>query len=217
MAEPAVEPVATEVEAADAPPASVPSDLPDPSNFPLYRSPPAPKAGPPPKPEKIDLDRLPTEEEIDIAIKEQITADAIKHVPEYTEENLREFYKSVVLSGAAEQAQEILPQIAAPEQRTTVNERRLRLGELSRRLLEPRDGEELPLVPALQTDVPKHMALTAALIKIAPETRGQLTVPIGLVTQSEWRALFDSFVSTRYCRNLMPSSPDRMLWAPRCC
>lgn len=191
--------VATDAEHASTPSDTLPTGplhpgLPDPSKFPLYRPPPQPKEKPP---KQIDLDNLPTEEEIDIAVKQQITDEAIRHVPPFSEEDLREFYKNVVLSGAAESAKEILPQIAAPQPRTEPDERQHLLANLTRRLLEPsKDGESSPLVPALDTNIPKHMALTAALMKIAPEAGSQFTVPTGLVTKSEWRALFDSFVSS---------------------
>lgn len=232
VAEPeVVEPVATEtqaeVEAQAQPSTSAPSGilsngLPDPRRFPLYRPPP-----PPPEREpqidlrgvdlnKIDLDKLPTFEEIDVLEKEQITEEAIRNVPEYTEDDLRAFYKSVVLSGAAEAAKDNLPQIAAPEPRTTHARRRELLAGLTKRLLEPSEGEVAPLVPALDKDVPQHMALTAALMKVAPEMAGQLTVPVGLVTGSEWRALFDSFVSTAPRQILTPSLPGPMRGEPRC-
>ncbi|GMK59187.1 hypothetical protein CspeluHIS016_0702020 [Cutaneotrichosporon spelunceum] len=161
--------------------------LPDPSRFPLYRTPSPAKR----REEKIDLDNVPTEAEIDMMEKEQITADAIKHVPEYTEDDLRAFYTNVVLSGAAETAQDLLPQIGAPET-TTPGQRRFLLGELAKRLTTPAEDTE-PTVPALPEGVATHMALTAALMKVAPQPVAP-TVPLGLVTQSEWRALFDSFL-----------------------
>ncbi|BEI89626.1 uncharacterized protein CcaverHIS019_0209880 [Cutaneotrichosporon cavernicola] len=185
-----LEPVATAEDTAETAPERQPlpdTGLPDPSKFPLYRPPPPPKE----REEKIDLANLPTEAEIDVMEKEQITADAIKHVPEYTEDDLRAFYKNVVLSGAAESAQDLFPQIAAPET-TTPGQRRFLLGELAKRLAAPA-GDAESTVPALPEGVATHMALTAALMKAAPEPTG-LTVPLGLVTQSEWRALFDSFL-----------------------
>jgi hypothetical protein len=186
-----LEPVATESSTPDAEPARpqpVHTGLPDPSKFPLYRPPPPPKAA---EEGKIDLNNLPSEADLAVMEKEQITADAIKHIPEYTEDDLRDFYTNVVLSGAAESAQELLPQIAAPEQTTTPGQRRYLLGELTKRLTAP--AEEGASVPALQDGVPQHMALTAALMKAAPEPTG-LMIPLGLVTKSEWRALFDSFL-----------------------
>ncbi|KLT43496.1 hypothetical protein CC85DRAFT_284418 [Cutaneotrichosporon oleaginosum] len=168
--------------------APINTGLPDSSKFPLYRPPP-PKVQ---KDEKIDLANLPTEAEIDVMEKEQITADAIKHVPEYTEDDLRDFYKNVVLSGAAESAQELLPQIEAPKT-TTPAERRHLIAELAQRLTAPAEDGVASTLPALQDGIPTHMALTAALMKLAPEPTG-VTVPLGIVTKSEWRALFDSFL-----------------------
>ncbi|WOO76563.1 uncharacterized protein LOC62_01G000190 [Vanrija pseudolonga] len=182
---------------------------PDPSTFPLYR----------PEPE----DRVPTEEEImtkfpldskglpSIAAihkeaKTQIVEDAIRNVPEFDEEGLRAFYSSVVLSGAAEEVKQGLAQIEAPEshRHTSKYERARLFQELRARLEAPTDeqaeeGAPAPpsLIPTLPESTPAHIALTAALINLAPaEPRGPTTIPLGIVRKGEWQALLDSFAAS---------------------
>lgn len=51
-------------------------------------------------------------------------------------------------------------------------------------------------VPAIPKNMPTHVALTSALLQMArEEPSGSFDVPLGLVTQSEWQALLDTFVS----------------------
>ncbi|KAL1413667.1 hypothetical protein Q8F55_001446 [Vanrija albida] len=202
--------------------ANTPPGLPDPSAFPLYR---------PPREERelteeqvlatfpLDDKGLPSLDAIHRQAKTRISDEAIRNVPEFAEDALREFYASVVLSGASEEAQQALAQIEAPEshRRTTKKERRELLEALRERLEAPgKQAEEasaeaaaeqteeataetsLPvsLIPALPDSTPEHVTLTAALINVAPaEPRGPTTIPLGLVRKGEWQALLDSFAA----------------------
>lgn len=139
------------------------------------------------------LDDLPSEEYIKRKMKFKLSLKAIEGLPEYEESDLRDFYKNLVLSGI-EDVPEQLPQIAAPEGMSS-RERTKLIGELAERLQAPRE-EGTALIPVLEGSVPQHIALTSALISIAPEEpRGPVPIGLGVVTQSEWQALFDAFVS----------------------
>lgn len=170
----------------------------DPSKFPLYKPP------PPGEEEEYDdfewsgkLEDLPSEDDIKREIKKKIVNETIKSVPEYSEEDLRSFYKNLVLSGKKDMVEK-LPAIEAPKM--TPEQRYALIGDLVKRLEAPRadaeSADEVANVPALPENLPKHVAVTSALLQIAPEgLRSPFAIPLGLVTQSEWQALLDTFVS----------------------
>lgn len=154
----------------------------------------------------LDSKGLPSIEAIHREAKTRIVDDAIRNVPEFNEESLREFYSSVVLSGAAEEVKQGLAQIEAPgSHRPTSKGERAKLFQTLRARLEApvedaEEGAPAPpsLIPALPESTPTHVALTAALINLAPaEPRGPTTIPLGIVRKGEWQALLDGFVSKR--------------------
>lgn len=101
-----------------------------------------------------------------------------------------------------------VPQIEAPKM--TPKQRQQLLENLVQRIEAPRaevagDQQAAPAaseepavnVPAIPKNLPTHVALTTALLQLArEEPSGSFDVPLGLVTQSEWQALLDTFVSS---------------------
>lgn len=146
---------------------------------------------------KLDDKGLPSLDWIHRESKSQITRHAIADVPEYVEEDLRDFYKQLVLSGAPNVEEDLLA-LPEPEGPLSKAEKHKLLSGLSERLRPQPEGEEgrVALLPAIPPGTPQHVALTAALLDIAPEDHADpLAVPLGVVRRSEWQALFQSFVS----------------------
>lgn len=124
---------------------------------------------------------------------------------------MRDFYKHLVLAGKKDMIESV-PMLEAPK--ITPQERKQLLENLVHRLEAPKaetaldqQGEqaaaEEPItdVPAVPKNMPTHVALTSALLQMGrDEPSGSFDVPLGLVTQSEWQALLDTFVS--FCLNL---------------
>jgi len=173
----------------------------DESAFPLYRPPPPPET----KEEllkgvKLDDKGMPSMDWIHRQNKDHITTHATADVPEYTEEDLRDFYKQLVLSGVPKLEEERLA-LPEPEAPLSKAEKQKLLAGLSERLKPKPEGEEgqVALLPAILPGTPQHVALTAALLDIAPEDHADpLFVPLGIVRRSEWQALFESFVSRNH-------------------
>lgn len=178
----------------------------DPSKFPLYRPPPPPEEDAEGISWSGDVEDLPTDEAIKREIKRRVTNETIKSLPEFSEEDLRDFYKNLVLAGKKDMI-ESLPQIEAPKM--TPKQRKQLLENLVQRLEAPRaeavgelQGEqaatERPAInlPAIPKNLPTHVALTSTLLHVGQEeSTSSFNVPLGLVTQSEWQALLDTFVS----------------------
>lgn len=164
----------------------------DPTTFPLYKPPPEEqeiKLG------KIQLDKdgLPDMTAIHRENKAQISQRATKDVPPYDEETLRDFYKHLVISGAPAEAAKEMEAIEAPRTgHMSKGERRSLIATLATRLQPPAESSTA-ILPSAPEGTPEHVALTATLMNLAPEESS--VVPLGVVSNSEWRALLDSFVS----------------------
>jgi hypothetical protein len=146
----------------------------------------------------LDAKGLPSMDWIQRETKSQIVRRAIEDVAEYEEADLRDFYKQVVLSGAPKVSED-LKMLGAPDEGPMSKAQRYTLlSGLSERLrAKPDDADgRVALLPAIPQGTPEHVALTAALLDIAPEeSASSLPVPLGVVRKSEWQALFDAFVS----------------------
>lgn len=115
-------------------------------------------------------------------------------LPDYKEDDLRDFYRNLVLSGVEEPPNQ-LPAIEAPNAMNP-EERTKLIEEVAQRLRAPKESPNTAAIQPYDDNIPRHVAITADLISLAPERRrGPIAIGMGIITTSEWQALFETFVS----------------------
>lgn len=190
-------------------------------NFPLYK----PQKHAQEIPLTADtLAALPSEQALSRQLKRRVTQKAVENLPEFTEDELRDFYAALVKSGSKDNGG-IYQALEAPSETKKIpmpkKEREEILTGMAGRLVgegglalpngSTRYGKSLELVvnENQSSDAPYAIldVLSQAAILSGPsETskgkamEGQLPlrsleVPLGLVTSKEWDALFQEFVS----------------------
>jgi len=181
--------------------------------FPIYQPP-----LPPAVEEDVDVNSLPSDKYLQKGIKIRLTRKATEDSPELTEEALRNFYRGLIESGREEGVDDFKG-IEAPEGRLRLGraKREEVLGRLERRLLGSTSqaasfASVAAKVPSTLVSVPTHHRLATILSSIAgpsssaavpifsikgkeKELMRASDVPLGLVSQREWDALFEEFVS----------------------
>ncbi|ODO10584.1 hypothetical protein I350_01181 [Cryptococcus amylolentus CBS 6273] len=195
-------------------PSEHPSEPPIATRFPLYRreefqrEPPITQAM---------IDSLPTDEGLSRQLKRKVTKKAVEDIPEWSEEDLRAFYLDLVKTGVKEG--ESLEAIKAPENQVELlsdEQRRSTLAKMSSRLLGQGQGQghsnEASSLPPVHRGKVSFARLPYAILEsLAPlailsgpsetskgkaveDVAARLDVPLGLVSNTEWSALFQELI-----------------------
>jgi hypothetical protein len=183
------------------------STLPSSSRFPLYR--PEPPSSPSQSQNgdeehqfghTVTADNIPSDRNIQKSAKTTLSSRIDEEIPEFTEEDLRDFYRAVVQSGVEHEA---APQkvIESPKtKRLEAPERAKVLGNLIQRLSGLVASSSTSAVStALEGRNMAHTILrsvTAALPQMdqTPGVVGPGNIPLGVMSRKEWEALFDEMV-----------------------
>jgi hypothetical protein len=164
-------------------------------SFPLYHptepSYPIEKA-----PYDVDYVSLPSEKTISKSLKFKITEEVTKGLPEFTEEELREFYRAVVESGVQDEGSSSdvkVDAIEAPRRSRGLMAIRERLEE---------NYSDTTAVATSEGDygvILRYLggtSVSSVSSKGKEPMRGPI-VPLGILTSSEWQVLFNEAIARR--------------------
>ncbi|WVO20495.1 uncharacterized protein IAS62_001792 [Cryptococcus decagattii] len=142
------------------------------------------------------LAALPSEQALSRQLKQRVTEKATESLPEFTEDELRDFYAALVKSGSKD-AGGTYPALGAPSETKKIPMAKKEMEEIltgmARRLV-GEGGLALPEGPKRYTILsgPSETSKGKAVEGRLPLR--SLEVPLGMVTSKEWDALFQEFI-----------------------